>query len=183
MNDLNKVWMSNAKNIGCTFAAMFAKKPELVGWKTIVNPDKLVIPEGCFILSLQFPKYKSFQEVLCWAMDNGFYMEGLGKKNVGIRYRLGENIAWVQYFGHDSHVVTRKAPVPELMMCVKLPAKYYFKVGFKGILHLAHASIQHLKESKVHKLWETSFAQTEKSIGHKPTLKEASKTTFNLDHF
>lgn len=181
MIDSNKLWMQNSKNIGCTFAAMFAKQPELVGWKTIVNPETFSIPEGAFILSLQFPN-KTQSQVIEWAILNGFYVEMLADGNVGLRYKIGNNIAWVQYFGSDSHVKTRQAPIAELMMCVKLPAKYYFKVGFKGILHLAHASIQHLKESKVHKLWETSFKQTEKAIGHKPTLTEASKTTFTINH-
>lgn len=171
--------MSNAKNIGCTFAALFAKKPELVGWQTLINPDVLRIPSDAFILSLQFPDMNKAL-VLNWAINNGFYVEDIDSQNKGLRYRVGSNVAWVQYFGPDSHVKTRQTPIPELMLCVKLPAKYYFKVGFKGILHLAHASIEGLKISKVHKLWETSFKNTEKSIGHKPTIVEASKTTYQI---
>lgn len=176
--DINKKWMSNAKNIGCTFAALFAKNPESIGWKTIVNPQTLEIPEGAFIVSLQFPN-KTKKEVFSWAIHNGFYVEWIDDNNSGLRYRLGDNVSWVQYFGPDSHVKTRQAPIAELMMCVKLPAKYYLKVGFKGVLHLAHASIEGLKSIKVDKMWETSFKRTEKSLGHKPTIKEAAKTTYN----
>lgn len=32
--DKNKEWMSRG-NIGCTFAALFAKNPECIGWKTV----------------------------------------------------------------------------------------------------------------------------------------------------
>lgn len=179
MKDLNKEWMSNSKNIGCTFAAIFAKKPQSIGWVTIVSPDKLIIPTGAFIVSLQFPD-KTKGEVLQWALDNGFYLESLDEKNTGLRYRIdGKQIAWVQYFGPDSHVKTRQAPVPELCFCVKLPAKYFVKVGFKGILHLAHASVGNLSDRKAFKLWDTSFKRTEQSLGHKPTLKEAAKTTYH----
>lgn len=176
--DLNKLWMSNAKNIGCTFAALFAKNPDVVGWKTMVNPDVLRIPKDAFIISLQFPDMNK-AHVLNWALNNGFYLEEIGEGNKGLRYKTGGNISWVQYFGKDSHVKTRQAPIPELMMCVKLPTKYYWQVGFKGILHLAHAGIQSIKYmTKVEKMWETSFKQTKKSLGHSPTLKEAAKTTY-----
>lgn len=178
MQDENKKWMSNSKNIGCTFAALFAKNPKSVGWKTIVNPHTFEIPNDAFILSLQFPM-GDIATVLSWAIRKGFYIEHLEGKNIGLRYKIGDQISWVQYFGPDSHVKTRQAPIPELMMCVKLPAKYYMKVGFKGILHLAHASIEGIKSMKVDKMWETSFKRTEKSLGHKPTLREAAKTTYH----
>lgn len=170
--------MSNAKNIGCTFAAFFAKNPHLVGWQTIINPEKLEIPKDSFMISLQFHNSDKSQ-VFRWARNNGFYIEWIDDKHSGLRYKIGGNVSWVQYFGPDSHVKTRQSPIPELMMCVKLPKKYYLKVGFKGILHLAHASIEGLKSIKVDKMWETSFKRTEKSLGHTPTIAEAAKTTYN----
>ena len=176
--DQNKIWMSNAKNIGCTFAALFAKKPELVGWQTQINPERLVIPKDCFILSLQFPYMDRF-DVMTWALKNGFYLENLPDGNTGLRYKIGNNVAWVQYFGQDSHVKTRRTPVPELMMCFKVSAWTYAKVGFKGVLHLAHASIAMLTPRKADKMWNTSHKQTERSLGFKPTLAEAAKTTYH----
>lgn len=176
--DANKKWMSNSKNIGCTFAALFAKNPSAIGWETTVNPDGLYIPKTAYILSLQFPDMTK-AHVMNWALKNGFYIEHIDEKNKGLRYNIKDNIAWVQYFGPDSHVKTRQAPIPELMMCVKLPRMYYAKVGFKGILHLAHASIFNLSIKKAHKLWETSFKNTAKSLGHAPTIVEASKTTYH----
>lgn len=176
--DLNKIWMGDSRNIGCTFASLFAKNPTSIGWNTIVNPTSLEIPKDTFILSIQFPNGNK-QSVLNWAIQNGFYIDDLGEGNTGLRIKIKDQISWVQYFGMDSHVRTRQAPIPELMMCVKLPKSYYFKVGFKGVLHLAHASIKGLKSFKVDKMWETSFKRTEKSLGHKPTLKEAAKTTYH----
>lgn len=175
--DANKKWMSTGK-IGCTFAALFAKRPETVGWVTIVNPEKLIIPQDAIILSLQFPG-KNVNEVKSWALTNGFYLEDIGNGNTGLRYKIKEDVAWVQYFGLDSHVKTRQAPIPELMLCVKRPIGSYFKVGYNGILHLAHATVRQLSKTKVDKLWETSYANTAKRLGHSPTLSEASKTTYH----
>jgi hypothetical protein len=177
--DQNKIWMQKGK-IGCTFAALFAKNPEAIGWKTIADARNLrfIVPyDGTFILSLQFPGWTKL-EVYSWAIANHFYTEQITESNTGLRYKIGKNVSWVQYFGPDSHVRTRRAPIPELMMCIKLPAQYYFKVGFTGVLHLAHASIAGLKRNKVDKLWETSYKNTEKQLGHKPGVSEASKTTF-----
>jgi len=177
--DANKKWMCNAKNIGCTFASLFAKMPEVVGWVTITNPERLEIPKDALILSLQFTNGETKEDVLKWALANGFYTEDLSGGNTGLRYKVGKQVSWVQYFGKDSHVKTRQAPIPELMMCVRLPKKYYWRVGYKGILHLAHASVEGIKSIKADKMWETSFKRTEKSLGHKPTLEQAAKTTYH----
>lgn len=179
--DANKQWMAKGK-IGCAFAAMFARKPESIGWVTVVNPEKFEIPEGCFILSLQFPD-KTKPQVIEWALQNGFYEEQLNDGMIGLRRDIDNNVSWVQYFGRDSHVETRKSPIPELLMCVKLPAKYYAKVGFKGVLHLAHASVESLTERASDILWKSSFTNTAKRLGFKPTIKEAAKTTYeNTDN-
>ena len=176
MEDLNKQWMATGKT-GCTFAALFAKQPELVGWKTVINPNILEIPKDCLILSLQFPG-KNMQYVKDWALQNGFYLVQIEGVNTGLRYNIGNNVCWVQYFGLESHVPTRQTPIPELMMCVKLPKKQYFKVGFNGVLHLAHASIEFLTAKKADKAWATSFEKTKKILGHSPNISEAAKTTF-----
>lgn len=175
--DANKKWMATGK-IGCTFAALFAKKPELVGWVTVISPKTFKIPNNAFILSLQFPDADK-HSVFDWAMNNGFYCENLGQGCTGLRYKINKDVAWVQYFGPDSHVKTRQAPVPELMLCVKRPIGAYFKVGYHGILHLAHATVAHLKPSKADKLWDTSHKNTEKLLGHRPFLSEAAKTTYH----
>lgn len=174
--DANKNWMTTGK-IGCTFAALFAKNPAKVNWVTIINPVHFEIPEDCAILSMQFPG-ATIEIVRVWALSNGFYEEAITASLTGLRYRIGANIAWVQYFGPDSHVLTRQAPIPELMLCVKLPLGSYFKVGFNGILHLAHAAVTSLTKRKADKLWETSHINTKKKLGYSPTLVEAAKTTF-----
>ena len=176
MKDPNKEWMSKGK-IGCTFASLFAKKPESIGWKTITRPEIFEIPLDCMILSIQFPGFNR-QQVIDWALENDFFIIDVDEDCVGLRYTIEDKISWVQYFGPDAHVKTRQAPIPELCMTVKMPTKYYFKVGFKGILHLAHASIGNLTDEMCDILWDSSHKNTMKKIGHKPTNKEAAKTTY-----
>lgn len=163
--------------IGCTFAALFAKAPEKVNWITIQENQFAGMPADAAILSIQFPG-RSLEWVLGWAMTHGFYIENLGEGCTGLRYKVKDAISWVQYFGPDSHVKTRQAPIPELCMALKLHGLQYVKVGFKGIIHLAHASISGLKNKAADILWRTSFENTERRLGHKPGLKEAAKTTF-----
>lgn len=177
--DANKLWMQTGA-IGCTFAALFAKNPEKVNWVTLINPDKFYIPKGCAILSIQFPN-GNIDSVKKWAFQNGFYEEKISDNLTGLRYSIGKNIAWVQYFGIDSHVKTRQAPIPELMLCVKLPLVQFAKVGFNGILHLAHATVEYLTNKKADKLWETSYKNTAKRLGHTPELTEAAKTTYSYE--
>ena len=158
---------------GCVFASILARNPEKVGWVRIANPPKLIIPEEAFIVSYIFPG-KDKEWVRNWALQEGMFEEVTSSKGVGLRYKN----SWVQYFGKDSHAKTRQTPHPELLFCVKLPKNFYSKVGFKGVLHLAHASITHLKEGTLDRLWDLCFERTEKILGHKPTIKEAAKTTF-----
>lgn len=65
-----------------------------------------------------------------------------------------------------------------LMYTNKLGPKHYVKVGFKGILHLAHAFSESVKENVYDLLWDRSYKQVCKIIGHKPTIREAAKTTW-----
>lgn len=156
---------------------MLSKAPEKIGWKRVFNPQSLNIDNDAYIVSLIF-EGKDINYVKQWALDNGMYIDITSKDTIGLRYKHGNNISWVQYFGPDSHVKTRRTPEPELIFCVKLPAKTYVKVGFDGVLHLAHASIAYLKETCLDLFWNKSFERTAAIIGHTPTINEAAKTTF-----
>lgn len=174
----NLDWIKSGK-VGCTFASYFARVPESIGWKFIVNPDKIYVPDDCLMLSLVFPNSNK-KDVREWALNNGFYLEQIKDGLTGLRFNFPDGISWVQYFGYDADVVTRQCPYPMLLMSVKLPIKIYFKVGFKGILHIAHASIEGLSNFVADRLWETSHSNTTKQLGHKATIKEAAKTTFHV---
>jgi len=176
MEDKNLKFIRQGKT-GCVFASIMARNPDKIGWKRIFNPEKLTIPEGAYIVSFVF-EGKDKKWVKNWALQNGMYEDITSKNTTGLRYKGKHGVSWVQYFGQDSHVKTRQTPNAELLFCVKLPKKTYFKVGLKGVLHLAHASIEHIKEKSLDKIWESCHKRTQKILGKKPTVEEAAKTTF-----
>lgn len=174
--DKNLEFIQKGKT-GCVFATIMSRNPEKIGWVRIVNPKKLEIPNNAYIVSFIFEN-KNKEEVRQWALNNGMYEDITSKNTTGLRYKTKNGVSWVQYFGKDSHVKTRQTPNSELLFCVKLPKKTYFKVGFKGVLHLAHASIEHLKDKALDFIWDKSHQRTKEIIGYKPTVEEAAKTTF-----
>lgn len=172
----NIKWIRSGK-IGCTFASLFAKNPEKIGWKFQINPTKLEWDDETYLLSIIFPE-GDINSTKKWALNNGMYLEDIEGLYEGLRLKIEDNISWVQYFGPDSHCVTRQSPHPMLNLCIKKSPLIFYRVGFKGILHLAHSSINGLNKNICEILWKSSFKNTEKRLGHKPTVKEAAKTTF-----
>lgn len=172
----NIEWIESGK-IGCVFASALVKKHDSIGWFFELAPGKLVIPKGTFIYSLVFPDH-TIEYVKKWALKNGFYLESVNDLYSGLRIKQDNFISWVQYFGPDSHVKTRKSPHPMLSFCCRLPAQYYAKVGFNGILHLAHASVAGISQKIQDTLWNQSIAKTKKELGQSPTIREAAKTTY-----
>lgn len=171
----NLEWIRKG-NTGCVFATLFSKNPENVGWEFVKHEDYKY--NNSLLISIVFPKYFTKSMVRIWALQNNFFEESTGANNIGLRIKCKEGVSWVQYFGKDSHVKTRQAPVPMLMFTNKLNRSYYAKVGFKGILHLAHAFSDKVKENIYDLLWQRSYKQTKKILGHSPTIKEAAKTTW-----
>lgn len=193
----NLEWIA-AGNTGCVFATLFARKPESVGWINITHNQFLNWRQSystSLVMSVEFPKDWTSKEVREWLMSlDYFYEEEIGEEYIGLRinmyniYKTDNKVdtnnsesypAWVQYFGPDSHVLTRRAPNPMIMWTRKLnPAGFVKQVGWNGILHLAHAYSSHIKEKVADVLWNRSFEQTKKILGHKPTIKEAAKVTW-----
>lgn len=182
MKDENLEWIRRGKT-GCVFATILSRKPEQIGWTRIQSPSThwesqiQSINKDTSIISLTFPG-RNKEWVRSWALFCGFYIENVQDDLEGLRYKNEHGISWVQYFGPDSHVKTRQSPHPELLLCVKLSGKQYIKVGFKGILHLAHASVEHIKSGYNNVIWDNCYKRVEKILGHKPTIREAAKTTF-----
>ena len=107
---------------GYLFASILAKNPEKIGWKRILNPTTLEIPEDANIVSFIF-EGKDKEYVREWALMNGMYEDITSKNTIGLRIKTEEGVSWVQYFGKDSHAKTRQTPNAELLFCVKLPKK------------------------------------------------------------
>lgn len=177
----NLDWFKSGK-VGCTFASFFARIPESIGWKFVVDPEDMIVPPDCLLLSLVFPDLNQYY-VRQWALQSGFYLENIDEGLTGLRYKFPDGVSWAQYFGFDADVKTRQCPHPMLTMSVKLPPVYYAKVGFKGILHIAHASVKGISGYVANRLWDTSHENTARQLGYKPTIKEAAKTTFHEQDF
>lgn len=176
-------WIESGK-IGCVFASALVKQRDDIGWKfhrNIGEPLDLMMKgvfKNAFIASIIFPAH-TIQQVKFWALNNGMYLESIDELYDGLRLKVRlADVAWVQYFGPDSHVKTRQAPHPMLSFTLRLPAHVYAKTMIKGIYHLAHASIEHLTAKKANTLWDQSMIKTAKELGHRPTIREAAKTTF-----
>jgi hypothetical protein len=177
----NLEWIAKG-NTGCVFATLFAKNPDCIEWNFYDHNEWKVKRlfdqlEGC-VVSIIFPEDWDIYKVTSWAYTLGFFTEYTSDTTIGLRINCDEGVSWVQYFGPDSHVKTRQAPVPMLMYTRKLNTSHYAKVGWKGILHLAHAWCGSIKNSVYDLLWNQSFHQTKKRLGHSPTIIEAAKTTF-----
>lgn len=180
MNNLE--WIQKG-NTGCTFATFFSKIPQKVGWSfydyNTWKVRNLFQIEDANIISICFPKEWTKEDVRTWALSLNFYLDVHSNGVEGLRIKVEQGEAWVQYFGPDSHVKTRQAPEPMLIYCNKTNISYYWKVGFQGILHLAHTWAEGmLTKKKADKMWERAHIQTKKKIGHKLTIKEAAKTTW-----
>lgn len=182
----NREWIAKG-NTGCTFATLFAKKPDMVGWKFInfMEYQQGKVPNDCLIVSIEFPMMHSHNDgewskddVKNWALNNGFYIEMTSDNTEGLRLKCDEGVSWVQYFGMDSHVSTRRTPLPMLMFTRKLGKAHYIKVGFNGLLHLAHAFYDKISEPVYDLLWDRSYKQTRKKLGQPPDITQAAKTTF-----
>lgn len=177
MNNLE--WISKG-NTGCTFATLFAKNPAMAGWVFIpfwkFYPDEFTNSD--LIISIEFPERWSAERVKQWALGKGFYVENTSDKTEGLRIKCDEGVSWVQYFGKDSHVSTRKSPQPMLMYTRKLNKSHYVKVGFNGLLHLAHAWYDKITDRVYDMLWERSYEQTRKKLGQSPDITQAAKTTW-----
>lgn len=176
----NLQWIAKG-NTGCVFATLFAKNPASVNWIFISPREfrlRLFKEDACLISIVFNPDYWNKDLILKWAIENGFFEEKTSDNTTGLRYMCEQGKSWVQYFGKDSHVKTRQSPFPMLMFTRKLNKSHYIKVGFKGLLHLSHAWSDDIKENVYDLLWNQSYKQTKKLLGHTPTIKEAAKTTF-----
>jgi hypothetical protein len=178
----NREWIAKG-HTGCTFATLFAKEPQSVGWGFFTPVDFLFGAHKDFLMvSIEFvdaeADFWNKNNVKEWALLNGFYLEDTSEKTEGLRIKCEQGASWVQYFGPDSHVPTRRTPHPMLMFTQKLGLGYYAKVGFKGVLHLAHAWYDKISERVYDLLWERSYQQTKKKLGQSPDINSAAKTTW-----
>lgn len=174
--DKNLEYIQKGKT-GCTFATFLSKNPANVGWRRTVNPTKLDIDSFDYVVSYIFPDGNK-ESVLEWCLSQGFYLEEITDKCLGLRLKIGKKVSYVQYFGPDSHCKTRQTPYSEILFCTQLAPFIYHKVKIDKILHLAHSFVGHIRKTAADKFWKSSHQNTAAILGHKPTVVEAAKTTF-----
>jgi hypothetical protein len=135
--------------------------------------------EDVNVVSISFPKDWTKEQVRKWATGLNFYLEEHTEGMEGLRIQTKQGEAWVQYFGPDSHVKTRQSPSPMLLYSNKTGVSYYWKVGFNGVLHLAHTWAEGiLSKKQADTMWKQAHVQTQKKIGYELGKAEAAKTTW-----
>lgn len=171
-------WIKNGK-MGCAYAALLVNQRNLIGWKfevvNDINNFDFKIAQDTYLSSLIFP-YENLESVKNWALKNGFFIENIDELHEGLRIEIENKKAWVLYFGPDSHLKTRQSPFPMLMFTVKIPKIYHVKVLLKGILSVAHTSLEYISDKQNDKLWEQSHDMSKKILGFSPTRIDAFAT-------
>jgi len=174
--DKNLKWMQKG-NLGCVFATYFSQNHDKYGWKRFLNPTELPDFQDYSSVSLIFEGF-DLKQTRYWALQNGFYEEKINDECIGLRLKVGDKVAWVQYFGQESHVKTRQTPYSELIFKVGNPIDTFHKVKVEEILHLAQMAINTSIKKFAESFWKKSFENTRKIIGRELGVKEAAKTTW-----
>ena len=176
-------WIKSGK-IGCAYAAALVNQRDLIGWKFEVVNDlenyDFKIAEDTYLLSLVFP-FENLKSVKDWALKNGFFIEDIDDIHEGLRIEIDNKKAWVLYFGPDSHWKTRQSPHPMLMFTVKIPKIYHVKVLLKGVLSVAHASLEYISEKQNEIFWKQSHVMSKNHLGYSPKKEDAMATFLKPD--
>lgn len=176
--DKNLKWMQKG-NLGCVFGTYFSQNPEKYGWKRFIDPTELHDFQDYSSVSLVFENF-DLKQTREWALNNGFYEEKINDECIGLRIKVRDKVAWVQYFGQESHVKTRQSPCSELIFKVGNPIDAFHRVKVDEVLHLAQMAINTSIKKFAESFWRKSFENTKKIIGHELGVKEAAKTTWLL---
>lgn len=171
-------WIKTGKT-GCAYATTLINQRDLIGWEfqiiQDIENDVFKIPEDAFMLSIIFPN-QSIESIRTWALKNGFFIENVNEIYEGLRIEIDSKKAWIFYFGQDSHLPTRQSPHPMLTFSVRIPAIYHVKVLLKGILSVAHASLQFVSDKQNEVLWKQSHIMTKRILGYSPNKHDAMTT-------
>lgn len=176
-------WIRSGK-IGCAYASALVNQRKLIGWNFVVITDatnsKLKIKNDDYLLSIVFPN-ENLNSIKEWALNNGFFLEDVDAIYEGLRIEIEDKKAWVLYFGPDSHWTTRQSPYPMLMFSVKIPKIYHAKVLMKGVLSVAHASLEFISEKQNELFWKQSHVMSKNILGYSPKKEDALGTFHKVD--
>jgi hypothetical protein len=66
-------------------------------------------------VAVVFEETSTLDEVRSWCCQIGFYEIDIDAECVGLRREIEDQTAWVTYIGSDSHVLTRRCPIPAIL--------------------------------------------------------------------
>jgi len=184
---------------GCLFAAHAAKSPEDYGWRFSVcdiNAEYIEILIQSAITdasvstqSIIFPRVISRDDllellsILATVPSVILEQQELFEDAIclGYRIKVDDLVSWATGFGGFGFLPkTRQAVFTEIVFRSKPRPQYEWvmKEASEGVIHLADMDMRGMSENQLKALWYGSFDNTERSIGHKPDMRSAAKTTF-----
>ena len=187
------------KRSGCLFAAAAACEPKKYGWVHRILPAErsaidselaaAIADPATAMVSLLFPSIASTQALISFVailkQTNSIMLEQceefLGTLCFGFRAKVGELRSYVTGFGDFPFLpATRRTPCVELTIRVKPRPTYefVFKEAPPQIIHLADLDMLGIDRTRLERLWQGSFTQTQKILGAPPDLRSAARTTY-----
>lgn len=186
---------------GCLFAAHASLNPDRFEWKfSVTRPESsrleeiirlamtdnristqsIILPEVTTV-----DKLRVFLEILgntkyCLLEQEEESFESIC---LGYRMKIGELKSLVTGFGNfDFLPKTRQAPYTEITFRSKPRPDYEYvmKEAPPDTIHLADMHMKGMSKPQLQALWDGSFRNTERVIGHKPDLRSAARTTFAI---
>ncbi len=204
--ELTQNWFKQGQ-VGCGFAKYMAGDSDRFGWRFIVEKkseytkssiSKLyskiknhIQHSGDEVLSILFPHINSdisFAELIKSLVEHTpFFIDNVqeySEKLILISLRLdisgNKNNSWIMALGpFDDFPKTRQCPVTQIVIRLKVKdtERMYHEAKNVSDAHNADMPVDMIEPRKQDALWELSFKNTERVLGHKPDNLSAAKYT------
>lgn len=204
--ELTQNWFKQGQ-VGCGFAQYMAGDADKFGWRFIVEKEseytkssisKLygrinehLQASGDEVLSILFPNIDSdvrFAELIQSLVEyTPFFIENTqeySEELILLSLRLdisgNKNNSWIMALGPFSNFpATRQCPITQIVIRLKVKdtGRMYHKAKNVSDAHNADMPVDMIEPRKQDALWEISFKNTERVLGHKPDNLSAAKYT------
>lgn len=204
--DISKNWISQGQ-IGCAFAKYMSHSTDDFGWKFEVCRfdtfskeevsalysviDSHINNPESETLSILFPyitEESQFYEMLDRLIKySPFFLDsavnyGDNLKLLAIRLDISGkgNNSWIMALApFEEFPITRQSPITQLVIRLKVkdPSRMYHQAKNVADAHNADMPIDIIAKHKQDALWDASFKNTERVLGHKPDDLSAAKYT------
>lgn len=203
---LTKNWFRQGQ-VGCGFAQYMAHDTEQFGWRFMVEREteftndtvnelfsrinNHIIKSNDEVLSILFPniddEYKLASLVKSLVDYTPFFIDGVkdySQDQMLVSLRLdisgSQNYSWIMALGpYDNFPLTRQCPITQLVIRLKVKDvnRMYHKAKNVSDAHNADIPVDMIETRKQDALWELSFKNTKRVLGHKPDDLSAAKYT------